>query len=378
MAPRGVPILRPPANPLPPGTEWQATQSAVRAKYSSPSSGRLALPGSRRLDLGPDARTRQANTPPAHSTITPLRTTARETTFTSQLPGRCRSMFLFERPAPLGPRRDANCGRISLCRSTEICIHNWQRSNALARRGEDRIGHCRGEGRNGRLARAAPDISAAGHQMHVDPRRLRKAHHTKSIEIALQRRTILDRDLAVQCGAQTKDHGALSLLGDGLRIDHVTGIEHDGDPIHFHSPVRLHRNFRNLRAEAIRKIADGDAAPTAFWQRLTPVPLLGRPFQPLGPGGLALQQLAPHVIGINPARRGDFVQETFDGKDILIATRRAIEPDRQVSIPEVHFHTRVWHVVAVTNQALDRWRLSFVGRERNAVRLEDGRGYDTH
>src|SRR5215472_10423879 len=34
MAPSGVPILRPPANALPPGTEWQATQSPARATYS--------------------------------------------------------------------------------------------------------------------------------------------------------------------------------------------------------------------------------------------------------------------------------------------------------------------------------------------------------
>src|ERR1700720_713113 len=80
MAPRGVPILRPPAKPLPPGIEWQATQSAARAKYSSPLPGELALPESRRLDLCPDASTRQANIPPAHSKVTPPKRTALETT----------------------------------------------------------------------------------------------------------------------------------------------------------------------------------------------------------------------------------------------------------------------------------------------------------
>src|SRR6202040_333855 len=153
MAPRGVPILMPPANPLPPGIEWQATQSAARTKYSSPSWGKLTLPESCRVDLCPDARTRQANIPPAHSKVAPHKRTALE--------------------------------RIALYRSTEIGIHNRQRTNALARCGEDRIRHCRGEGRDGRFARAAPHISAARHQMHVDPRRLRKTHHAKSVEIAL-------------------------------------------------------------------------------------------------------------------------------------------------------------------------------------------------
>src|ERR1700722_1309094 len=215
MAPRGVPILRPPANPLPPGIEWQATQSAARAKYSSPLLGELTLPRSRRVDLCPDARTRQATIPPAHSNVTPPKRTALE--------------------------------RIALCRSAEIGIHNRQHTNALARCGEDRIRHGGGDGRDARLARAAPDFSAARYQMHIDPRRFCKTHHAIRVEIALHRGAILDRDLAVQCGTQTKDHRALSLLGDGLRIDHVTGIERDGHAIDLYSAVRLHRNFGDLR-----------------------------------------------------------------------------------------------------------------------------------
>src|ERR1700722_16316107 len=34
MLPPGLPIWSPPANALPPGTEWQATQSPARATYS--------------------------------------------------------------------------------------------------------------------------------------------------------------------------------------------------------------------------------------------------------------------------------------------------------------------------------------------------------
>src|SRR5271169_5447940 len=34
MAPSGLPIFRPPAKALPPGAEWQATQSPARARYS--------------------------------------------------------------------------------------------------------------------------------------------------------------------------------------------------------------------------------------------------------------------------------------------------------------------------------------------------------
>jgi len=68
MAPSGVPILRPPANALPPGIEWHATQSAARAKYSGSLSGGLALSAARDIS-------------PAHSKISP-QTTALETIVT--------------------------------------------------------------------------------------------------------------------------------------------------------------------------------------------------------------------------------------------------------------------------------------------------------
>src|ERR1700728_861511 len=47
MAPSGEPILRPPANALPPGTEWQATQSPARAKYSPGLLGGLTFSSAR-------------------------------------------------------------------------------------------------------------------------------------------------------------------------------------------------------------------------------------------------------------------------------------------------------------------------------------------
>src|SRR5450432_760060 len=51
MAPNGMPILSPPANALPPGMEWQATQSEARAKYSSPPTGGATLSAARDAPL---------------------------------------------------------------------------------------------------------------------------------------------------------------------------------------------------------------------------------------------------------------------------------------------------------------------------------------
>src|SRR4029077_1595778 len=169
MAPSGVPILRPPANALPPGIEWQATQSAARARYSPSPSGGLTRSAARDVPL-------------AQSKISAQETTL-ETIVTSLNRG-------------VSPRSTLLSAG-GLCRSTEIGIHNRQRANALAGCGEDRVCHRGGDGRNGRLARPAPDISTARHQMDVDPRRICKAHHAISVEIALHRGAILDGDLSV-------------------------------------------------------------------------------------------------------------------------------------------------------------------------------------
>src|SRR6185437_1710479 len=47
MLPSGEPILRPPANALPPGAEWQDTQSAARARYSPGLLGGLVFSSAR-------------------------------------------------------------------------------------------------------------------------------------------------------------------------------------------------------------------------------------------------------------------------------------------------------------------------------------------
>src|SRR5580700_9738101 len=98
MAPSGVPILRPPANALPPGIEWQATQSAARAKYSPSLIG--GLKGSAARDV-----------PPTQSEISAQKTTL-ETIVTSLDP----RVGAAPRFGPLAV----------LCRRAEIGIHNRQ------------------------------------------------------------------------------------------------------------------------------------------------------------------------------------------------------------------------------------------------------------
>src|SRR5579863_771063 len=62
MLPSGEPIFRPPANALPPGAEWQETQSAARARYSPGLAGGLVFSSARAAAL------------PANSNSSPQRT----------------------------------------------------------------------------------------------------------------------------------------------------------------------------------------------------------------------------------------------------------------------------------------------------------------
>lgn len=56
---------------------------------------------------------------------------------------------------------------------------------------------------------------------------------------------------------QSKDHGALSLFGDGLRVDLMTGLERDSDPIDVQMTVRLHSNCRLVQAALRQGVLPG-------------------------------------------------------------------------------------------------------------------------
>ena len=79
-----------------------------------------------------------------------------------------------------------------------------------------------------------------------------------------------------------------------------------------------------------------------------------------------------------PLCRRHLVEEALDGEDMLVGAGRAPEPHRQMRVLDQRFHAHIRHVVAVVGQSGDGLRLDFIGRTRNADRIEDGRGYDAH
>src|SRR5579863_1801937 len=227
-----------------------------------------------------------------------------------------------------------DCRMLRLCRRfTQIVIADRQRAKALAGGGKDRVRH-RGADRPGsHFGYAAPHLAAAGYDMDVDLRGLREAHHAIGIEIALYCSAVLDRDLAVERGAQAEDHRTFGLLGDGQGIDHVARVECDSDAINLRLAAWFDGNLGDLRAGAVVVLADRDAAARTRRQRLAPIAFLRRGIQYPEPVWLAGKELASHLIGIEVTRVRDLVEEAFDGKDVLIDVGRAPEPHRQVRIP---------------------------------------------
>ena len=193
-----------------------------------------------------------------------------------------------------------------------------------------------------------------GTMMDVDLRRLGEAHHAVGVEIALLRHAVLHRDLAVERGAEPEDRAAFHLLGDGERIHDIVRIDGDRDAIHLELALGRDGDLRDMGAEAAHVVADGDAAPLAFRQRLAPVALLGGGVEHLEPVGLALEQLAPELVGILAACRGDLVDEALDREDVLVLSGRAPEPHRQVRVLEDGVDARVRDVVGVVGKARDR------------------------
>src|SRR6516165_9037493 len=258
MAPSGVPILRPPANALPPGTEWQATQSPARATYSPLLSAAAAAHCACASGAAPSTN----------------RVTAR--CFTRRKSGRARR---------------------------QVVIHDRQATDALAGDGEDRVRHGGHDRRRRGFADAAPGGAAAWHDVDVDLRRLGEAHHAVGVEIALLRQAVLHGDLSIKRGAEPEDRAAFHLLGDGEWVYDIVRIDGDRDAIHLELALGRDGDLRDMGAEASHVVADGDAAPLAFRQRLAPVALLSDGVEHLEPVGLALEQLAPQLVGILAACR---------------------------------------------------------------------------
>src|SRR6185437_7118748 len=172
MAPSGVPILRPPAKALPPGTEWQATQSPARARYSpwllgaeTLSSARAAAPAISNANAPKSAFETMVTALVSPAGVVRFFKSGNRVAGSPESCG-CRSgracfnlsgRLVDGRAGGLAPlRAQGLLGQPGLDRAAQVDIADRQRPDALARGGEDGVCHRRGDRRDGRLAGAAP------------------------------------------------------------------------------------------------------------------------------------------------------------------------------------------------------------------------------
>src|SRR5713226_2402293 len=127
-----------------------------------------------------------------------------------------------------------------------FCHANRQLADALTGGGEDGIGH-RGRGTgNARLADPAR-LLCAGHDMHLDLRRLVDAQHGIVMKIALLHAAIGKREFAIERRRQPEDHRALHLRFDDVGVDRPAAVHGAYHAMHANLAAAVDRHFGDLR-----------------------------------------------------------------------------------------------------------------------------------
>ena len=100
--------------------------------------------------------------------------------------------------------------------------------------------------------------------MHIDLRHLVDAQHLIAVEVGLLDLTVLERNGAVECGAQPKADAAFHLPGDHVRIARRAAIDCANDAVDLDVAVRCDRDFGDLRDIGAKCFGDRNAAAIAF------------------------------------------------------------------------------------------------------------------
>src|SRR5215475_7892045 len=88
-------------------------------------------------------------------------------------------------------------------RHSQIVVHQWERSDALAGRRKDCVEHCGCGDADRRLADATPE-AARWHDDRLDLRHLRDAHRVVIIEVGQNIGTALNRSLGIEQSIASK------------------------------------------------------------------------------------------------------------------------------------------------------------------------------
>src|SRR5262245_5431570 len=125
-----------------------------------------------------------------------------------------------------------------------------QLPNALASRGEDRVGQ-RGPGDGGARFADPPGLLEVANEVHFDRRRLVAAHHPNVVHVGLVDTAVLERHAAPEGAADSEDDPSLDLGLHRVGIHHRPAIDRADDSVHADLARLRHRNFGDLSEIAV-------------------------------------------------------------------------------------------------------------------------------
>ena len=209
-----------------------------------------------------------------------------------------------------------------------------QRTHALARQPEYRVGQRRRQGRNAEFADAADRHAAlchgrARHDAHGHLRHLLQANHAVGIEVAPLRHAVAEGLLPVQRRVDPVHHAARELGLDVGRVHRQVAVDHhrhalDGKRRRAGAGDLDHRGH-----DAVERRADGDAACRAGGRLGAPVAECGGRLEHGEPTRVG-ESGAAELVRVLPSGGGQFVDHRLDGEGVDRRAHRAPEAHRDL------------------------------------------------
>src|SRR5882672_7687074 len=220
------------------------------------------------------------------------------------------------------------------------------RADALAGRLGERVQHRRRRDADRRLADAAPDWAARGHEDGLHLRHLRDAHRVVLVEVRLLDAPVLHRALLEEQCRQAVDEGARDLALDLRRVHGVAGVGGGDDAVHLDLVAVAHRDFAGRGDEAVEAMQVRKAAIDAAGRWLAPADLIGHRVQHAQIPWMFRHKLAPELERILAGRVRELVHEALDEQRVLVDVDAAPETRRHVGVAHRVVDQQVRHGVA--------------------------------
>src|SRR5215467_9458907 len=223
-------------------------------------------------------------------------------------------------------------------------MHQGERPNALAGRGEYGVEHG-GRGHENRwLAHTAPE-STRRHDDRLDLRHLANANRVVAVEVRLYDAAILNGALLVKQSGEAVDERPCDLPLDLGRVDGMARVSGGHNPVDFYAAIGADRHL--CTCCHIAAVSHVLRKPTehALRRWLAPARPLRDGVEDREMFRVVRHQLAPELQRILAGRMGKLVHKAFEIESVLIVVHAAPEVGRDVRIAHGVVNKQVWNRV---------------------------------